>query len=121
MTRPRAETARKRVKIAQAVSILGLEARTVRDMASAGEIPGAAKPRGIWTFDAALLDQFNQEREIAACRSAAGGRKPQKAVSGGTACSTAGYRPGAATSNGHYEQTILKLRRAAARPSATAS
>jgi hypothetical protein len=58
MNRQRPSIGRLRVKIAQAVALLGLEARTVRDMAQRGEVPGAAKPRGIWTFDLAALEQF---------------------------------------------------------------
>lgn len=113
------EIPRKRVKIAMAVSILGLEARTVRDMATRGEIPGAAKPRGIWTFDAALLDDYNRERETAACQNARNHLRLPRAASGVTASSTAGFKPAASTSNGHYGQTIQKLRQAAAKQNAT--
>ncbi|WP_036010563.1 helix-turn-helix domain-containing protein [Bradyrhizobium yuanmingense] len=111
---------RKRVKIAQAVSILGLEPRTVRDMAARGEIPGAAKPRGIWTFDAALLDQYNQARETEICQRANEAGKLQRVVSGAVTSSTAAFRSAAKTSNGHYGQTIQKLRRLAAERSGTA-
>ena len=111
-------TERRRCKIDGAVSRLGLEARTVRDMAAAGEIPGAAKPRGVWTFDIALLDAFVSEKEREACQNATHAR-PLKAASGGTAFSTAGFRPAAKTSNGHYAQTIQKLRQAAGRPNGT--
>src|SRR4051794_3157957 len=110
------ESPRTRVKIARAVSILGLEPRTVRDMALRGEIPGAAKPRGIWTFDLALLEKYNREREAAVCQNA----RHLKAVSGGTACSMAAFRPGAATTSGHYEQTIQRLHEAAAKRNVTA-
>ncbi|WP_367184944.1 helix-turn-helix domain-containing protein [uncultured Bradyrhizobium sp.] len=54
---------RQRVKIAEAVSILGLEARTIRDMAARGQISGAAKPRGIWTFDRDGLQQYLRDCE----------------------------------------------------------
>lgn len=106
---------RKRVKTARAVSILGIEARTVRDMAQRGEIPGAAKPRGIWTFDLVLLEQFNSERERVACQNA---REHQKVVSGATGSSMGGFKPGAPTSNGRYAQTIQTLRNLAAQRSA---
>ena len=44
---------RSRCKIDGAVARLGLEARTVRNMAAAGDIPGAAKFGDTWTFDVA--------------------------------------------------------------------
>jgi hypothetical protein len=85
-------------------------------MAMRGEIPGAAKPRGIWTFDLVRLEKFNRDHEAAICQNA----RHQKAVSGGMACSTGAFRPGAATSNGRYAQTIQALRKLAAQRSASA-
>jgi hypothetical protein len=106
---------KKRVKTAWAASILGIEARTVRDMAQRGEIPGAAKLRSIWTFDLVLLEQFNSECERAACQNA---RRHQRVVSGVTGCSMAAFKPAAATSNGRYAQTIQSLRLLAAQRNA---
>ncbi|MDA9521673.1 hypothetical protein XI06_15315 [Bradyrhizobium sp. CCBAU 11434] len=108
-----------RVKVAYAVALLGLEARTVRDMAQRGEIPGAAKPRGIWTFDLALLQDYQRACEEAACQRARD-LKPRRAVSGVVTSSMAASRSAARTSNGHYGQTIQKLRQLAAARSATA-
>ena len=51
-----------------AVSRLGVEPRTIRDMAVAGEIPGAAKFRGVWSFDIALLDSFVSDKERETCQ-----------------------------------------------------
>lgn len=110
---------RKRCKIGEAVCILEEKPRTVRDMAAAGEIPGAAKIRGTWSFDTAKLHQLVAEKERATCQSALNAR-PRRAVSGGAARSTAGYKPAAATSNGHYGQTIQRLRQAAAKQNAPA-
>lgn len=42
---------RERGSTQDAAAILGLCDRTIRDMASRGELPGAAKPRGTWTFN----------------------------------------------------------------------
>lgn len=120
MSRRSPQALRQRVKIADAVAMLGLEARTVRDMAQRGEIPGASKPRGIWTFDRALLEQFNRECEAAACQRAQDAQRLQQGVSGVVTSSTAGFRSPAATSNGLYAQTIQKLRQHAAKPSVTA-
>lgn len=110
---------RKRCKMAGAISRLAEEARTIRDMAARGEIPGAAKMRGVWSFDIAKLDELVSERERAACQRALDAR-PRRAVSGGMARSTAGFKPQAATSSGHYGQTIQRLRQAAGKQSATA-
>jgi hypothetical protein len=98
---------RKRVKTARAVSLVGIDARTLRDMAQRGEIPGAAKFRSIWTFDLVLLEQFISERERVACENA---RRHQRVVSGGTVSSMAAFKPAAATSSGRYAQTIQSLR-----------
>lgn len=115
MSRTRA-IERNRCKIAGAVARLGLEPRTVRDMATAGEIPGAAKFRGTWTFDVALLDAFVSEKERETCQNS---RRPQGVVTGGTAFSMAAFNfPTARTIDGHYKQTIQKLRETAAKKSA---
>jgi hypothetical protein len=98
---------RSRCKIDGAVARLGLEARTVRNMAAAGDIPGAAKFGDTWTFDVALLDAFVAEKERETWQN---GRRPQRAVTGAMARSGAGYKPGVATTDGHFAQTIQKLR-----------
>jgi hypothetical protein len=109
---------RRRCKIDGAVSRLGLEPRTVRSMAAASEIPGAAKFRGTWTFDVALLDAFVSEKERETCQNS---QKPQGVVTGGTAFTMAGFSfPTARTTDGHYKQTIQKLRENAAKRSAGA-
>jgi hypothetical protein len=105
---------RKRCKMSGAVSRLAEEPRTIRDMAARGEIPGAAKMRGVWSFDIALLDAFVSDKERQTWQSASHAR-PLRDVSGGTVSSMGAYRPQAATSNGHYGQTIQRLRQAAAR------
>ena len=71
---------RSRCKIDGAVARLGLEPRTVRRLAAAGGIPGAAKIGGTWTFDVAMLDAFVSEKERETCQN---GLKHQRAVTGG--------------------------------------
>src|SRR5262249_58554310 len=44
-----------RVKMARARAIVGLDERVMQLMAEAGEIPGAIKIRGVWTFDETRL------------------------------------------------------------------
>ena len=107
-----ATIARRRCKMDGAVARLAEAPRTIRDMAARGEIPGAAKIRGAWSFDIALLDAFVAEKERQAWQNATAAR-PLPAVSGAMGRSMAGYRPGAQTSNGHYAQTIQRLRQIA--------
>lgn len=47
-----------RCKIRQAAEITGLDIRTLQEKAARGEIPGAEKPFGRWTFDIAKLRQL---------------------------------------------------------------
>ena len=93
---------------------MGVEPRTIRDMAARGEIPGAAKIRGVWSFDIALLDAFVSEKERQTCQSAIHAR-PLRAASGGLVSSTVASKPPGKTSNGHYERTIQRLRQVVAK------
>jgi hypothetical protein len=47
-----------RVRIREASLITGLDIRTLQEKAARGEIPGAEKPFGRWTFDVAKLRQL---------------------------------------------------------------
>jgi predicted DNA-binding transcriptional regulator AlpA len=51
-----------RIRPPQAASITGLAVRTVQLMALRGEIPGAAKLGGSWTFDEATLRAWVAEQ-----------------------------------------------------------
>lgn len=51
-----------RVRPTDAVAITGLSLRTVQALALRGEIPGAAKLGGSWTFDEAALRNWIKER-----------------------------------------------------------
>jgi len=50
-----------RCKIREASLITGLDIRTLQDKAARGEIPGAEKPFGRWTFDIAKLRQLRSK------------------------------------------------------------
>ena len=67
--------AAERVLVAQACRITGLSRRNIQDMAARGDIPGAAKLGGRWTFDAATLRQWIKSREV--------GRWEETSTSGG--------------------------------------
>lgn len=47
-----------RIGASQAAAILGINRRTVQSMALRGELPGAAKIGGLWTFDEAALREW---------------------------------------------------------------
>lgn len=51
-----------RIRANQAAAILGMNKRTSQAMALRGELPGAAKIGGLWTFDEATLRSFIEER-----------------------------------------------------------
>ena len=112
----RAVLIRSRCKIDGAVARLGLEPRTVRNMAAAGDIPGAAKIGDTWTFDVVMLDAFVSEKERETCQNS---RRPRRAVTGGKVSFGAGFKPGAATTAGHFAQTIQKLRATVVKSSGT--
>lgn len=106
-------TERRRCQMAGAASRLAEKPRTIRNLAAAGKIPGAAKISGTWSFDIDLLDALVSER-MKACQVASARR--QRVATGGTAFSMAGFSvPAAKTSDGHYAQTIQRLRNVAAR------
>lgn len=52
-----------RCKIGEASEILGESPRTIRNQATAGKIPGAARIFGTWTFDIAMLHAFVAQKE----------------------------------------------------------
>lgn len=53
-----------RIRVAKAASILGINSRTVQSMALRGELPGAAKIGGLWTFSESALRKWVQERTV---------------------------------------------------------
>ncbi|MEN6538746.1 MAG: GIY-YIG nuclease family protein, partial [Mizugakiibacter sp.] len=50
-----------RIRADAAAGILGVEVRTVQALAARGEVPGAAKIGGLWTFDESALRSFRLE------------------------------------------------------------
>ncbi|MEP9376149.1 helix-turn-helix domain-containing protein [Aquabacter sp. CN5-332] len=51
-----------RIRAHAAAGILGIETRTVQALAARGELPGACKIGGLWTFDEAALRNWIRER-----------------------------------------------------------
>ena len=115
--KPKERRPDRRCQMDGALERLGGSARTIRDMAAAGQIPGAAKFRGVWSFDIALLDAYVAEKEREACLSSA---RRQRVATGVKAPSGVEFKPAARITDGHYAQTIQKLRSAAARGSRSA-
>ncbi len=52
-----------RIQSSRAARALGVSQRTVQTLALRGELPGAARIGGVWTFDAAKLSAFIAQRE----------------------------------------------------------
>ena len=52
-----------RIQSGAAARILGVSQRSVQELALRGELPGAARIGGIWTFDADKLAAFVAQRE----------------------------------------------------------
>jgi hypothetical protein len=52
-----------RIQSATAARILGVSQRSVQGLALRGELPGAARIGGVWTFDAEGLATFVKQRE----------------------------------------------------------
>jgi phage terminase Nu1 subunit (DNA packaging protein) len=53
----------KRIKTKDAADMLGVTPRTVQALAGKGELPGAARIGGLWTFDPKKLAKFIAEKE----------------------------------------------------------
>lgn len=101
----------KRVKIAQAIDATGKGERVVQQMAEAGEIPGAVKIRGEWTFNLKKLLAWVDELERQQCqtRKAAGDARPRRTPSGEAAPFTAGRASPASSSDGRYKRAMSNL------------
>jgi hypothetical protein len=70
--------AQPRIRTDAVAHILGVSKRTVQEMSLRGELPGAARIGGVWTFDGERLAAFVKRRERDAERPAALGPKPKQ-------------------------------------------
>ena len=61
--KPRQPAPQERCGVGQAAAIMGLSPRKIQDMASRGEIPGAAKLTRVWTFDLEKLRRVVRLKE----------------------------------------------------------
>ena len=68
MSKPDSTIEVERIKMAQALAITGLGMRRLQLMAKAGEVPGAIKIWGTWTFDECALRKWLHELEEEQCR-----------------------------------------------------
>jgi hypothetical protein len=65
-----------RIQSATAARILGVSQRSVQGLALRGELPGAARIGGVWTFDTERLTTFVKQRERDAERLPSSGPAP---------------------------------------------
>ncbi|WP_165602053.1 helix-turn-helix domain-containing protein [Methylobacterium indicum] len=71
-----------RTQIPGACQILGVSARTIQRLATAGQLPSAVKVGRVWTFDIQALRTWLREQEVKPCQRIER-RKPQRAATGG--------------------------------------
>ncbi len=95
-----------RVRAHVAAGILGVEVRTVQALAARGEVPGAAKIGGLWTFDEAALRNWIRERTT--CQKT---HLPRNTAIGGETRSGRDLPLQAAKSAKACEQALRELRR----------
>jgi|GEM_PF-4375494 len=109
-----------RINMAAALPIIGKGRRVAQQMAEAGEIPGAIKIRGEWTFDLGKLRAWLRELENEQCqtRKVVAGASPRERLrptpNGSGAPRTAGRSKVASASPddsaaGRYERAMSKL------------
>lgn len=95
-----------RIKASAAAGILGVSTRTVQALAVRGELPGAAKIGGLWTFDEAALRNWIKERS-----SCPRNHEPRNTATGGATRYGRALPLQAAKSAKAYEQALRELRR----------
>jgi hypothetical protein len=100
-----------RIKMARARAIVGLDERVMQQMAEKGEIPGAIKIRGVWTFDEAKLRIWLADLEKQQCESRrkVAAAKPHRTRSGTATRSMAASGSRASSGDGRYEQAMSSL------------
>jgi hypothetical protein len=65
-----------RIQSATTARVLGVSQRSVQGLALRGELHGAARIGGLWTFDADRLATFVKQRELDAERQVVSGKPP---------------------------------------------
>ena len=110
--RSNAKPSAERVPIAQAAAILGPPVRTMQDIAARGEIPGAAKIGGRWTFDIEKLRRLVRQRERETWQN---GRRQPDATGAAIPCGR-GLKFVGAKSDGRFAQVTRRLRGRNTRP-----
>jgi hypothetical protein len=101
----------KRVKMAEALPLIGKAERVAQQMAEAGEIPGAVKIRGEWTFNLRKLLGWIEdlERQQCASRKINDAAKPRPTRSGMVTSSTVASASRENSGAGRYERAMLRL------------
>lgn len=92
-----------RVRTAEAAQITGLDVRTLQEKAAAGEIPGARKVFGRWTYDVSILSKLG----TSPCQKS---RRSQKAYTAGEKSSGRVSRSGALSTVKAYELVLSRSR-----------
>ncbi|CAH1662073.1 HTH_17 domain-containing protein [Hyphomicrobiales bacterium] len=107
---------KERIRIPAAAEILGVEPRTVQALALRGELPGAAKIGGLWTFDPAALRSWIKSQERLCQEKAQRTRREKSRRNTATGVATRygqGSRLHLGSIDSAYEQAMQKLRNAA--------
>lgn len=101
----------KRVKMADALPLIGKAERVAQQMAEAGEIPGAVKIRGEWTFNLRKLLGWidDLERQQCASRKINDVAKPRPTRSGMAKSSTVESASRESSGVGRYERAMSRL------------
>lgn len=110
----------RRIKMADALPLIGKSIRVAQQMAEAGEIPGAIKIRGEWTFSYAKLRAWLDDLERDQCQTRKAVAKADHRArllatpNGSSAKRTAGRSKDASASavasgDGAYEQAMSRL------------
>src|SRR6185295_3672203 len=101
----------KRVKMAEALPLIGKAERVAQQMAEAGEIPGAVKIRGEWTFNLRKLLGWIEdlERQQCASRKINAAVKPRPTPNGTVTSFTAAKGSTENSGAGRYERAMSRL------------
>src|SRR5690606_19537578 len=95
-----------RIRLRKAAEILGGNERTVQALALRGDLPGAVKIGGLWTFDEAALRNYIKERT-----QCPRDRKPLNTPTGEAKSYGRASPLQARNSEKAWQQTLQKLRR----------